>query len=572
MKLKKKILGVLMSMCLIIALVPSVAYAATGRVYFTDLTTEAGEEFEIRIWFTSDSEEMGQIEFDLNYDSDMIYYVSGDGFTLSDGTLTYSGEGSGVSTEIYVTFLALKEGDTSITFNSQTTTSSDGSTEIDMVEGSSAITISGGTEVDVSTLVSEEDTPEVVVEEVTYNISSNFTELQIPTGFSTTTYTYEGESYSGLIGDTSGIALAYLVDSEGFGQFFCYDSETSTFSPYVQVDISDAAYIVFLTTDIEGTLPEEFVETVLTVNGFEFPTWEDISSDGCYLIHAINTQGEDSIYRYDSQDQTYQRYYYETEVVEGTVVVEEEDSVLDEYMQWILIGGGAIVLIFLVLVIVLGVKLRNRNFELDDLYDEIELEKEAKLAAKKVATETRTPVKKKVPIEKRVPAEKRLPVEKDEALDGLNNEEKKVVKRRVPVEKENLGENPEGTERRVPKKKVAPKKIEKEDDMEFDMIGFDDADDFQGGFEDDFQDDFDKFAAFDDDFTIEFKDEQADAYERDIKDEYSSEYEDDFEELTVKMPLKKKKSVSAEPKKRIRKVSANNKAVKVDDDDIEFLD
>ncbi len=586
MKLKKKILGVLMSMCLIIALVPSVAYAASGRVYFTDLTTEAGEEFEIRIWVTSESEEIGQIDFDLNYDSDMIYYVSGDdGFTVNGDSLVYSGEGSGVSTEIYVTFLALKEGDTSITFNSQTITSSDGATVIDMVEGSSAITISGGTEVDVSTLPSNEPMPEVVVEEVTYSISSSFTEAEIPTGFSTTTYTYEGESYSGVTGDTSGIELGYLVGSDGLGQFFCYDSDTSTFSPYVQVNVSETAYIVFLMTDIEGSLPDEFVETVLTVNGFEFPTWEDTSSDGCYLIHAINTYGEDSIYRYDSTDQTYQRYYYEAEVIEGTAaVVEEPDSVLDEYMQWIMIGGGAAALIFLVLIIVLAVKLRNRNLELDDLYDEIELSKKVVAPVKKAVEGAKPPVKKKVPSDKKAPAAKKAlnekkAIEENRApLNERGKEERRVVKKKPPVEKRYLEEDLEKTERMAPKRRPVNKNIPKEEKVEPKPVDLGSNDELYGGFSNDFSDgfddfdEFDKFAAFNDDFSIEFNDEKADAYERDIKDEYSSEYEDDFEEIVPKRTIKKKKPVSTEPQKRVRKVVSKKTTVNDDDDDIEFLD
>lgn len=134
MRLSKKIVSVLMSMSLLIALLPTVVYAASGRISFTDLTTEAGVEFEIKVAVTSESDELGSIDIELNYDSDLMQFVSGDGVTNNGSTLTYSAEGSGTSTDTYITFLALKEGDASITIASQTVTNSSG-TAIDMTEG-----------------------------------------------------------------------------------------------------------------------------------------------------------------------------------------------------------------------------------------------------------------------------------------------------------------------------------------------------------------------------------------------------------------------------------------------------
>lgn len=516
MKLSRKIVGILMSMSLLIMLVPTVVYAGDGRISFTDLTTEAGEEFEIRVRVTSESDELGSINVVLNYDSDLIQFVSGDNVTQDGSTLYYSTIGSDYETATYITFLALQEGDATITIESQEVLGTDG-TVIDISEGNSAINISGGTPVEVTEteVAGTSGSADVEVSGVTYSLDNSFTESVIPAGYTSTTYDYEDGTFSGVVGDTSGIILGYLVDDSGEGQFFYFDDETATFYPYVQVTVSETANIVFLTSDIEGTLPSEYVETVLTVNGFEFPTWEDTSTTGYYLIHALNSDGEESVYRYDSQDQTYQRFSVDTTSEES---VEAETTEEAQYLQWVLIGCGALGVILLVVIIILVVKLRNRDLELDDLYDELEF-------GKKPAA----PVKKSAPVKKELP--KKTPERK--ALENKEPEKKKLEKK--------------------PMKKEMPKDE------------FDDFFDDQNDFDDDFDDDFDKFDKFDDDFEVGFKDELADAYE---KDDYSKELVENFE---VKKPEKQVRE-GVKPRRSIKAAAKKKPVADEFDDDIDFLD
>ena len=46
--------------------------------------------------------------------------------------------------------------------------------------------------------------------------------------------------------ENGNITLGYLVDAEGKGDFFLYNEEDATFSPYVQVTVSPSTSIVLL--------------------------------------------------------------------------------------------------------------------------------------------------------------------------------------------------------------------------------------------------------------------------------------------------------------------------------------
>ena len=107
------------------------------------------------------------------------------------------------------------------------------------------------------------------------------------------------------------------------------------------------------------------------INGSTFPAWQNTENTDLWVLYAINNQGETSLYQFDSVEGTYQRF-------EKPVVEEEEelsfmaklDEMLGEHINTVIYVIGIGFILLLVLVIVLSVKLYNRNAELDELYDE----------------------------------------------------------------------------------------------------------------------------------------------------------------------------------------------------------
>lgn len=237
----------------------------------------------------------------------------------------------------------------------------------------------------------ESDTPAVEddgviqIAGITYEISTKYIDSEIPAGYTEEKMEIRGEKVTVIKGDTSGVILVYLVAPDetvvaneyGYtpkGKFFRYDESTNKFSPYVQITVSDTTYIVFLTEDYEVELPIQYIPTTMTADGFDFPAWQDTELDGYYLVYAVSSKGVRELYRYDVNDQSYQRFEVPPEPENPNKVPNETlqeiiDGIANNLIIVLLIIG-LILFLLLVLTITFGIKLKNRNKEIDDIYEE----------------------------------------------------------------------------------------------------------------------------------------------------------------------------------------------------------
>lgn len=86
---------------------------------------------------------MQSMEATLTYDKSELRFISGDNATGKDGTIKISWTGSGTTAEFNLKFQALKEGTSNIEVSSATGTAEDG-TNLEVTQGSSAVTIGAG--------------------------------------------------------------------------------------------------------------------------------------------------------------------------------------------------------------------------------------------------------------------------------------------------------------------------------------------------------------------------------------------------------------------------------------------
>lgn len=409
MKLMKKISAVLLSLCLLVPCFSMAVSAADGRISFTDPSTAVGEYFEVKCVLRSTSGDMGDVEVELSYDEEYLRFSEGDGIEAGDaGTLTCSGAANTAEVSFTAKFQALKEGSTKIEIAGSTVADTNGAA-LTLDHGSSAVTIAAG---DPSKI--EEDagdtTPaesagdmQVDVAGVSYTLTDNFADADIPAGYARTQRTLDGTERQMIENETGTICLAYLLDAEGTGAFFLYDEENATFAPYAEISISDIASIIVLSDASEVSLPNRYQEAKLSLNEKDFPVWQDTEKEGMYVIYALNNQGEASFYQYDSVEGTYQRFE------PGTAkVAEEEDgdtsSILGKVMNLVkahlsvvILAAGIAAILGLLILIILAVKLHNRNAELDELYDEYgidEEEEEVKPSKKELKKEAKKEAKK----------------------------------------------------------------------------------------------------------------------------------------------------------------------------------
>lgn len=379
MKIMKKISAILLSICLCVPCFSLVAHAADGRISFTDPETAVGEMVEVKCALRSTKGNIGDIEVQLRYDSEYLRFQSGANVQDAGGTLTYTGTGSSTETSFTVEFQALKEGETKISVESATVSSGAGGT-MNLDQGSSTVKIAEG---DPSKITETPETPEVSsandvqveVNGVAYTLTDGFADGDIPGGYSRTTISLDGQERQMVANEAGSITLGYLKDAEGTGDFFLYNGEDATFAPYEEIAISDTTSIIVLSDTSKVKLPDTYQEAKLTLNEKDFPVWQDSTKEGYYVLYAMNNNGEPGYYQYDTAENTYQRVDVsgdqgEKEKKDSNSLFGKLQKALEKHLPMIVLVGGLGGLLLLILLIVLGVKLHNRNAELDELYEE----------------------------------------------------------------------------------------------------------------------------------------------------------------------------------------------------------
>ena len=315
MKAFKKLAGMILAVCLMVPMFSILAFAADGVLMFSDPSTKVGENVNIDLVVRSDGGTVGDVSVTMNYDTSALEFVSGDGFSADgSGSLTYTGTGSSSELRSTMTFRALKQTDTTLTVNSSSAVLSSGET-LNLEQGSSAISIAaaddGSTSVEASGTAAAGTSTDITVSVngTDYNFSEAFTTADIPEGYSETTMTFNGEERK-FVANESGITLGYLVDASGAGTFFLFQQDDATFVPFAQVTISDTTSLIPLDNVEAVKLPDNYEQSTLTVQGYEFPIWSDPSvSNRFYVIYALNTRtNEAGLYQYDAEDETYQYF------------------------------------------------------------------------------------------------------------------------------------------------------------------------------------------------------------------------------------------------------------------------
>lgn len=392
----KKALASLVLVCMLSSCLSMIVNAASAELRFTDPSTTVGAEVEITAKLSSASN-LQSLDATLTYDTSMLRFISGDDTTGGDGTLNISGSGSGTSMEFVLKFQALAEGTAKVEISDASGTDANGSA-LQITKGSSTVTIGPG---DPSLITDEGDStapvgdgPQVEVDGVQYVITNDFSDAVIPNGFNKSEMTFEGTTCQVVTQAASSESAMYLTPvSGGDADFFLYNSDQGTFAPFEEVEIAADRYLVMLRNDGSVNLPEQYQETTLTLNGKEFTAWQDTTNAEYYVVYALNSDGQKLLYQYDTVDKTYQRFIQQT-VATDTEEKKSPKGIWGKILQFIedfldiaVIVGGIIFLLLLVVLIVVGVKLRHRNLELDDLYDEygIDLEEEVPAKGKKAA-------------------------------------------------------------------------------------------------------------------------------------------------------------------------------------------
>lgn len=375
MKLTKKITTLVLAICLAVSCFSMVSFAANS-IQFEDPSTAVGETLDLLgVIKTNANVYIEDRTIDMTYDTAMLKFEQGDNVTETEaGKLTYTLKGQKSTTnrvEFRMKFTVLKEGTTKVQIEKAEIFSTTNA-KLTFNEGSSTITIAAGDPSKLPPTTPVEPTGTTVeIDGETYEISETFKKEDVPEGFEEATLEYADAEYKAVSQAETGLYLLYMLNEEGAGEFFLYVDENATFAPFKQISVSDATTIVLLSYVENLAVPAPFVETTVEVNGYSFPAWQDPEHTDVCLIYAMNNRGEKSFYQFDTVERTYQRYELpEVEEVNADSLAAKLNEVLGKHMDIFVLGVGVGFVIFLIIILVLSVKLYNRNAELDELYDE----------------------------------------------------------------------------------------------------------------------------------------------------------------------------------------------------------
>ena len=387
MKMMKKLATLLLAICLVVPCFSMVSFAADGKIMFTDPSTKVGETLEVTGVVAKSSGNFGKIEITMTYDTTYLKFKSGDGIVEDEaGEITYTGDAThetGSRKEFKITFDVLKAGTTKLQIKNATIKNVAGAV-LDYTKGSSTITIAEGEGTTATDPVV--DTPSDVtgasvvdVNGKTYTISNTIPTNAIPEGYVASTLEYDLVKYNVVYSESFGLYLAYMYDSDNVGGFFMYVEEDATFAPYEEITISDDIRIALLSDVSEIELPDEYVsQDVMSANGYEFPAWKNEENPDFIVLYAINNNGEKSLYQLDNAEGTYQRFNAPEVVHEelNNTFIGKLSDLLENHLDYVILGTGIGFILFVIIIVILSVKLYNRNAELDEIYDEYGLDDE----------------------------------------------------------------------------------------------------------------------------------------------------------------------------------------------------
>ena len=184
----------------------------------------------------------------------------------------------------------------------------------------------------------------ISVEGIDYTIDENFTDESIPVGFNRTKITYKEREYEALVNAKNTLHLVCLKN-EAESKFHIYDTESQEFSVLTMIERGEGKYIIPLALKDESGKYKNAEVITIQYGEQHFEAWK--LDEEFSVLYAMNQDGEEVFYRYDSVEGVFQRY---TDVELDLEPEEEGEKLLfpSKYYMYAIAGLGGFCLILLI--------------------------------------------------------------------------------------------------------------------------------------------------------------------------------------------------------------------------------
>lgn len=245
---------------------------------------------------------------------------------------------------------------------------------------------------------------EVTIDGALFTIVNEATELEVPELFSTTTINYKEWEIMAYESPNKKLTIVCLENQDFERAWYVYDEATEMFYPYREYSSSYNRYVI-VPVPAGVPVPEGFVEAELNIQKNKVTAYKNADLDeDIYLVYAMNLEKSEGFYLYDALEGTFMRYTSNDVSVVATsadaatamdaTLTDADDNQNEEFftrdvLWYIIIGLGALLVIFIILTIVFASKRKGVSKELERAEDMIEhlSDKDVKSAENKAAVE-----------------------------------------------------------------------------------------------------------------------------------------------------------------------------------------
>ena len=348
------------------------AFAATGKISFSDPTVKEGDEVNVTMKIAADDgAQLSDATITLSYDPGKLEFVAGTKASGGAGTVVVRGAVNGAGTselQYNLKFKTLAAGQSAVNITMQEVYDSEGQKVDISHSGTSTITVNAGETVSADASLS---TLEVAPGELTPAFSPDVTSYEVTVGTSVDQLSINAlpadsassvvlsgndalsdgdnnvtvrvtapdgqtvKDYAIVVHRVEGGAENTTGSTEGESAAEGGEGESTpaaeTESSGVQLS-SKGKTITIMNPGSDVKIPEGFKASTITVDGQQVQGWvwgAEQNPQYC-VVYGMNDQGELNFYRYDMAEKTIQRYF-EDPLAANSVSSQEYTALQQEY-------------------------------------------------------------------------------------------------------------------------------------------------------------------------------------------------------------------------------------------------
>lgn len=400
-KIKQYITGLAIA-CMMAVFLPVqslTAYAASGRIAFSDKTASVGSEVDINMKITSSGgESLSNATLTLSYDPAALEFLSGTGASGGAGTIRITIGGDTADAKELVStlkFKGLQAGTTKITVNGDTQEVYDSNNQLVTIDqmGSSAITLEALANASHEASLSDlKISPGTLTPEFSKDVLSYTASVDADVDKITVSAPAADQKASVVISGNEGLqpgenpVVCKIIAEDGktvkeytIAVTRAAQEGSGTAAAAGSIKVETPAMTVTIVPLDEGVkVPDGFTECTIKIDGQDAQGWvwaTDTDYKYC-IFYGMNQAGEKDFYRYDLKEKTMQRYFRDpvsesdVSLDKYTALATEHNSLLADYelRLYVIIGLAAVAALLLIIVIILAVKLRRHKGDDDDDY------------------------------------------------------------------------------------------------------------------------------------------------------------------------------------------------------------